>query len=276
MRVDSLLGLALLGVVVVLVLLWSQQRTMLYFPDRRVVAPAASLIPGGEDAVLRTADGLQLGAWFVPAKSAQRITVLVLNGNAGNRSDRAPLATALSAAGFAVLLLDYRGYGGNPGAPSEEGLLQDARSAHDYLATRADVDPRRIVYLGESLGAAVAIALAAERPPLALVLRSPFTSLAEIGRHHYPYLPVYPLLLMDRFPSIERVGAIGRPLLVIAGASDRIVPPEQSRRLFDTAAEPKRFVLIARADHNDAALLDGPAFIDEAARFIREIAATGD
>jgi fermentation-respiration switch protein FrsA (DUF1100 family) len=104
--------------------------------------------------------------------------VLVFNGNGGNRAHRAPLAAALSRSGLAVLLFDYRGYGGNPGAPTEPGLLADARAARAYLASRPGVDPGRLVYLGESLGAAVAVALAVEVPPLALVLRSPFTSLA--------------------------------------------------------------------------------------------------
>ncbi|MBM4420492.1 MAG: alpha/beta hydrolase [Chloroflexi bacterium] len=263
-----MLALTGIAVLIVLVVLLSQQRALLYFPDGRSVGSAASRFVGGEDVALRTADGLLLGAWFVPARSAQRITVLVMNGNGGNRSDRAPLVDALSAEGFAVLLLDYRGYGGNPGTPSEEGLLRDARSARAYLESRADVDPRRVVYLGESLGAAVAVALAAERPPPALVLRSPFSSLAEVGRHHYPYLPVHPLLLMDPFPSNERIGSVACPVLVVAGAVDRVVPPEHSRRLFDLAAEPKRFVLVPDADHNDAALLGRP-FVDEVARFIR-------
>jgi len=267
-----LIGLAivLLAVAAFLVVLWSMQRTLLYFPDARPVPPAASVLAGSEEAVLRTADGLELHGWFVPARSPTSTAVLVLNGNGGNRSDRAPLASALSAAGLAVLLFDYRGYANNPGTPSEVGLLLDARAARDYLATRADVDPRRIVYYGESLGAAVAIALATERPPLALILRSPFTSLADIGRYHYPYLPVHPVLLRDRYPAIDLIGAVGRPVLVLAGARDRVVPPEHSRRLFEAAAEPKRFVLIPDADHNDPAMVYGRAVVDEVMRFIRD------
>ncbi len=137
-------------------------------------------------------------------------------------------------------------------------------------ASRDDVDPKRIVYYGESLGAAVAVALAAERPPLALILRSPFTSLADIGRHHYPYLPIHPRFLQDRYPSIDRIGAVGSPVLVIAGALDRVVPPDQSRRLYEAAPEPKRFVLIPDGDHNDASPAHRQRSIDEVARFVRE------
>ena len=116
-------------------------------------------------------------------------TVLVFNGNAGNRSYRAALGRRLAEAGFHVCLFDYRGYGGNPGAPSERGLLLDARAVHAAVADREDVDPERIILLGESLGTGVAVALAGEAGPLALVLRSPFTSMADVGAHHYWYFP---------------------------------------------------------------------------------------
>src|SRR5205807_5382312 len=135
----------------------------------------------------------------------------------------------LADAGCQVLLFDYRGYGRNPGSPSEAGLLADARAARAYLRTRSDVDERRLVYFGESLGAAVAVALAVEEPPGALVLRSPFRSLAEVGRLHYPYLPV-DLMLADRYPTADRIARVQAPLLVIAAERDEIIPVEQSRR----------------------------------------------
>lgn len=264
-------GVVLLAVLTLLALLWSAQRGLLYFPDGRAVPRASSLLAGGEDVAFPTEDGLRLGGWLVPARSPAVAAVLVCNGNAGNRSDRASLAAALAREGFAVLLFDYRGYGGNPGDPSEEGLLRDARAAEAYLRSRVGGLP--IAYLGESLGAAVAVALAAERPPLALVLRSPFSSLTDIGAHHYPYLPVHPLLLRDTHRSSERIGAVRAPLLVIAGERDRIVPPAFSRRLHDAAPEPKRYVLVPGADHNDPALLSGEAVVGEISRFIRDLAA---
>jgi uncharacterized protein len=193
--------------------------------------------------------------------------VLVCNGNGGDRSMRAALAAALSRMGLAVLLFDYRGYGGNPGSPSEEGLAADARAALGYLAGRPEVDPRRVVYLGESLGAAVALRLALERPPAALVLRSPFASLAEVGRRHYPFLPVS-LLLRDRYDSAARVGRLTAPLLVVAGGRDRIVPATHSRRLFAAAPRPKRLVVLDGADHNDHDLLAGPRLLEELSAFL--------
>jgi fermentation-respiration switch protein FrsA (DUF1100 family) len=193
--------------------------------------------------------------------------VLVCNGNGGDRSMRAPLAAALSRMGLAVLLFDYRGYGGNPGHPTEEGLAADARAALGYLAGRPEVDPERVIYFGESLGAAVALRLATERPPAALVLRSPFASLAEVGRLHYPVLPVS-LLLRDRYDSAALAGRLTAPLLVVAGGRDRIVPAGHSRRLFAAAPEPKRLVVLDGAGHNDHDLLAGPPLLAELRAFL--------
>jgi len=214
---------------------------------------------------------LTLHGWFVPAASTPaRFTVIVFNGNAGHRGMRAPLAAALAGHGVATLLFDYRGYGDNSGSPSEDGLALDARAARTYLTTRTDVDTSRVVFFGESLGAAVALRLATETPPFALVLRSPFTSLTEIGRYHYPFLPVR-WLLRDRYPSLERAVSVSCPTLVIAGERDSIIPTEQSTRLHSAIAAEKRLVVIAGADHNDEALFDGPQLLQEVLEFVAGI-----
>jgi fermentation-respiration switch protein FrsA (DUF1100 family) len=257
-------------VLALIALAWLFQRRLIYLPDRGAVPPAPTVLPTGRDVAFDTTDGLRLAGWFVPAAGHSRATVLVLNGNAGNRAARVPLAAELSRAGLSVLLLDYRGYGGNAGIPSEQGLLADARAARAYLATRGDVDPARLVYFGESLGAAVAVQLAVERPPMALVLRSPFTSLADVGRVHYPFLPVR-LLLRDRYASVEQVGGLRCPVLVLAGDRDGIVPWEQSRRLAEAAAGPKRFVLIPNAGHNSLELLAGRRLIGEVVHFVADV-----
>jgi fermentation-respiration switch protein FrsA (DUF1100 family) len=162
----------------------------------------------------------------------------------------------------------------NPGRPTEPGLAADARAALAYLAARPDVDPARLVYFGESLGAAVALRLAVERAPAALVLRSPFASLAEVGRRYYPWLPVS-RLLFDHYDTLGRVGRLAAPLLVVAGEGDRIIPAAHSRRLFDAAPAPKRFVLLPGADHNDFGLLAGPRLLDELLAFLRDVRALG-
>jgi fermentation-respiration switch protein FrsA (DUF1100 family) len=256
-----------LGIGLGLALLWFGQRRLIYLPFGTVPPLASVGLPDAEDVSFTTDDGETLRGWFVPAPTPARFTILVFNGNAGNRSFRARLASSFARQGMATLLFDYRGYGGNAGRPAEEGLARDARAARRYLATRADVDITRIVYFGESLGAAVAIRLASEVPPFALVLRSPFTSLTEVGRHHYPFLPVK-LMLRDRYPSIDRVASLTCPILVIAGDRDSIIPVEQSRRLYEAVTAPKHLVVIPGADHNDEALFDGSQVVQSVLAFL--------
>ena len=245
------------------------QRRLIYQPSGEVGEPSAAGVPTAERVVLSTRDGLQLHAWFVPPTApAKGGVVVVFNGNAGNRSYRADLARGFGARGLATLLFDYRGYGENSGAPSEEGLALDAVAAREYLGTRSDVDQRGIVYFGESLGSGVAVRLALTHPPRAMVLRSPFTSLVDTARHHFPYLPAG-LLLSDRFASGDVIARIRCPIVVITAAHDSVVPADQSRRLFALANEPKRLVVIENADHNDEALNSGPRVIDAVAELFR-------
>ncbi len=244
----------ILAVVVVLGLaaVWWGQRRLIYFPDTAAPAPD----PRAEEVAVQTADGLRLTATLVrPTGPDRAVAVLVTHGNAGHRGHRMPLAAALAGAGFTVLVAGYRGYGGNPGSPSEEGLIEDARAALAHLAT-AGFSPGRIIYFGESLGAAVAARLAVEQAPAALVLRSPFTDLAAVGGTHYPWLPVR-LLLRDRFPVVEHVANLDVPTVVVYGTADSIVPAEQSRAVAERAAGPTTVVVVNGADHNDAALVDG-------------------
>jgi uncharacterized protein len=280
------------ALVVVLAALF--QRQLIYLPDRSSPSPP----PGVEEVALATDDGLTLTAWFVPAAGPPGgwtggSTVLVAPGNAGSRALRLPLADGLAARGHAVLLLEYRGYGGNPGRPSEDGLIADGRAALAYLAARHDVDRDAIVLLGESLGTGVVAALAGrDRPPagdggpaapvdggpaapvdgdvptVPVVLRSPFTELADVGRAAYPFLPVR-LLLRDRFPLVEDLRGHAGPILVIAGDRDTIVPTALSRQVATTLDAP--LVTIPGADHNDRALLDGDRYLDAVDRFIRDV-----
>ena len=192
MLVDLLVRGAVVVALVLLLLtgfMYVTQRGSLYFPWGGLVEPAP---PGVEAVELATDDGLRLAAWFVRAAGRggqPGPAVLVCNGNAGYRAHRFPLAQALAEQGYHVLLFDYRGYAGNPGTPAEDGLRTDARAAARALAGRAEVDADRVAYFGESLGASVCSGLATELPPAALILRWPFPSTVEVGRHHYPYLP---------------------------------------------------------------------------------------
>ena len=254
---SALVGLGIVVLVLTLItgLLWVFQRSLIYLPDPGPVSSASTVLPGGRDVVLTTSDGLDLGAWFLPADDGAP-AVLVANGNAGHRGYRAPLAEALHAAGLSVLLFDYRGYGGNPGSPSEEGLALDVRAARDFLVDDAGVPPERLLYFGESLGAAVVTELATEHPPAGLVLRSPFPDLASVAAVHYPFLPVRSLL-RDRFPLAEQLAGVEVPTTVVYGGADSIVPPEQSRAVAEAAGRLRRLVVVDGADHNDPVLLDG-------------------
>ncbi|MGY1710732.1 alpha/beta hydrolase [Geodermatophilus sp. SYSU D00758] len=257
-------GRAALVVVLVLAvltgLLWGLQRRLVYLPDDGPVPAAAAVLPGARDVTLETSDGLRLGAWFVPGAGPASPAVLVANGNGGHRGYRAPLARALADHGLAVLLFDYRGYGGNPGSPSEAGVARDVRAARAYLLGEAGVAPDLLLFYGESLGAAVVTELATEHPPAGLVLRSPFVDLAAVGAEHYPFLPVR-ALLRDRFPVAERVATVEVPTAVVLGTADAIVPPAQSRAVAAAAADLYRLVEVPGAGHNDRVLLDGEALV---------------
>jgi pimeloyl-ACP methyl ester carboxylesterase len=257
-------GVLVVALVVVLVLglFWLAQRSLIYFPDRSRVPAAATVLAGADDVVLETSDGLRLGAWLVrPVQPARGVAVLIAAGNAGNRLTRVPLARALADVGFTVLLMDYRGYGGNPGNPSQRGLARDVRAAREHLAGEAGFTPDRMVYYGESLGAAVVTELATAHPPAGLVLRSPFTDLAAVGRHHYPLLPVR-MMLRDRYPVADLIGRVTVPTTVIYGTADSVVPSEQSRAVAARAGGPTRVIPVPGADHNDPVLLDGAPVID--------------
>jgi hypothetical protein len=258
-RILTVVVVLVVGVLVVGSLLWGLQRRLVFLPQGAPSGSAAEWLPGGRDVVLRTGDGLELEAWYVSARPG-RATVLVAPGNAGHRGLRAPLAAELTRRGLGVLLLEYRGYAGNPGSPSEEGLALDARAARDFLVEEAGVDERSLIYLGESLGAAVVVALAAEHPPAGLVLRSPFTSLVDVGRVHYPFLPLG-RLLRDRFDVVGTIVRVDVPTAVVLGEGDRIVPPAQSRAVAQAAGGPTTLVEVPGADHNDAVLLIGEELV---------------
>lgn len=228
------------------------QRQFVYFPQEWVPSPPE----GVEPVTTTTDDDLALDGWLVRDHPGQPL-LIVFHGNGGNRAGRLPLASALKLHGIAVLLTDYRGYGGNPGRPTEEGLRRDAEAWRQW-ADAHHAGP--ITYFGESLGSAVAARLALSHRPAALVLRSPFPSLAAVGAIHYPLLPLR-WLLLDRYETAAHLDDLDVPLLVVAGARDGIVPVELSRAVYDAAAEPKRWLEVPGARHNDLTLLAGDQLV---------------
>ncbi|MEP7160459.1 MAG: alpha/beta hydrolase [Dermatophilaceae bacterium] len=236
----------------------------IYFPDPTPVPPAAFWFPGGRDVELTTEDGLTLTAWFIPALGVDRRTaVLFAPGNGGHRAGRVPLFAALAERGFTVLALDYRGYGGNPGRPSEEGLAADARAAAEYLRV-AGYPPDRTIYVGESLGTGVVVRLATTHRPAGLALRSPYTSLAALAAIHVAFLPLDGVLV-DRFALLDDLAGLDVPVTVIHGAADDIVPSELSVRVADAAPRLQEELRLPGVGHNDAVMF-GPVIADAVVR----------
>lgn len=261
----TVIGLAVLFGAALLLLggLWLTQRSLIFFPDSSPPPPVTQVLPGGQDVTLSTSDGLELAAWYVPAAEPGRETVLVAPGNAGSRAMRAQLGSSIAEAGYGVLLMDYRGYGGNPGSPSEEGLSQDARAGLSFLTGQAGLTPDEVIYFGESIRGAVVTELAGEHPPAGLVLRSPFTSLADAGRAAYG-VPVG-WLLRDEFDVRSGVERVRAAVVVIYGEADSIVPPQQSLAVAQASRDSGNDTAelsIPGADHNDPELAQGPEVVE--------------
>jgi hypothetical protein len=241
------------------------QRKLLYHPDTVRSDLSDAGLEGARAVDLVTSDGLTLNAWYAPPAEQGGAVILYTHGNAGTLIDRAERMRHYLAAGIGFLLVDYRGFGGNPGSPTEEGLYADGRAGYDWLLDAGHA-PQSIVLYGESMGSAVATRLASERDAAAIVLDAPFTSIVDVAAGRYPWLPVS-LLVVDRFDSLSRIGGIRIPLLVLHGTDDRVVPFGLGQRLYEAANEPKRFVRFDGGAHMD--LYDHGA-ASEVIGFVRE------
>jgi fermentation-respiration switch protein FrsA (DUF1100 family) len=242
-----LLVLAVVGYAGLLALMYVFQRAMMYFPDAKLVAPAQAGLPRAAEVTFASSDGEKLLARYVPPDAGKPL-VIYFQGNAEGLAARVGRFTWLTADGTGLLALCYRGYGGSSGTPSEDGLIRDAAAAYGFARERTPA--RRIVLFGESLGTAVAVALAAGHDVAAVILDAPFTSAAEVGAAAYPFAPVG-WLMKDKFRSDERIASVAAPLLVMHGEQDRIVPIHFGEKLFALAREPKRFVRFPQGGHVD-------------------------
>jgi fermentation-respiration switch protein FrsA (DUF1100 family) len=230
-----------------IVLLYVVQRSLQYFPDRQRTTPSAAGLSEAEEEVLDTCDGERVIVWHVAPREARPV-FLYFHGNGASLRWRNERFRALIADGSGLVALSYRGYGGSSGQPTEPGLSKDAATAYAFAVAR--YPPERIVLWGESLGTALAIAIAAEKPVGHVVLEAPFTSAADVGASHYWFVPVR-LLMKDQFRSDMRIGKVRAPVLVVHGEDDAVVPMTLGERLFGLICAPKRFVRIARAGHDD-------------------------
>ena len=239
------------------------QRSLMYFPERTRVSPAAAGFPGATEIVLDTADGEKVIAWHVPPREDKPV-VLYFHGNGGSLRYRVERFKELTADGTGLLALSYRGYGGSTGHPTEAGLFADAEALYAFAVKHYPAE--RLVLWGESLGSGVAVALAAQRPVARVVLEAPFTSAADVAAKVYWFLPIR-LLMKDQFRSDERIANVPAPVLILHGERDYVVPFAQGERLFALANEPKRFVPMRRGGHSD---LDEHGAQDAVRAFLNE------
>lgn len=234
------------------------QRGMMYMPDTSPPSLQRGGVPDMAAATLSTEDGLVLRSWYKPAAPG-RPTLVYFHGNAGNIEIRGYKARPYLDGGYGLLLVGYRGFGGNAGSPSEEGFYADGRAALAFLESQGVARKDMVVY-GESLGSGIAVHMAweaagANRPLGAVVLEAPFTAMGDVAQHHYFYLPAK-WLVKDRYDSASKIAAIGVPLLIVHGEADGVVPIKFGRRLFEMAVEPKDAMWISGYGHND--LYDSP------------------
>ena len=271
-------------------------RQLVFFPDRVVSRTPAAIGLDFAEVYFSASDGVRLHGWFIPGPAAAHhhpepaasqsahpelvagppnLTILWFHGNAGNLGYQVDDLAALRQWTAAnIFIFDYRGYGNSAGQPSERGFYRDARAAWNYLLTRPDIDPQRIILYGRSLGTAAAVELAADPPdgppPYAVILYSPLTSLRAMARAVHTRLPLH-WLAGGQFNSLARIGGVAAPILIIHSAADEIIPVEQGRRLFAAAPEPKQFLYPDAAGHNDALDLSDAALAEGLATFLNTL-----
>lgn len=261
-----------LAYLIIVAFMFFTQRSLIYFPDTSTAIPAEW--QAGDMSVEKVVpeDGLALSFWYKPKTDQKLPTIVFFHGNAQHLGYRVSKLRWFISEGYGVLLVGYRGYGGNPGKPTEEGLYKDGRAALAFLKERG-VASKDIVLYGESLGTAVATRMAFEmaeagKPVRALVLESPFTSIVDVGAFHYPYLPVR-WLALDKYDSLFIIGSVKTAVMVIHSRGDEVVPFGFGQKIYETAKEPKHALFVNDGGHNE------PRYVvinKEVDRFIRKTA----
>ena len=267
----TIIALVAAAYLVLVAAMYIFQRNLLYLPDNRLPDPAASGVPQMREVRLKTADGLELISWYRAAASG-RPTLVYFHGNGGNISYRTFRIHPYVDRGYGLLLVEYRGYGGNPGTPTEGGLYEDARAAMRFIADEGVPADDAVLY-GESLGGGVAVQIAAEQARAskavgALVLEAPLSSVTDVAAYHYPFIPIR-WLLKDRFESAGKIGDVAAPVFIIHGENDKVVPIRFGRSLFNAAKEPKERWWIPGGGHENLHYFGlQPAVIDFLARHL--------
>lgn len=242
--------LLLVVYICVLALMFTFQRALLYGPSTKTPDPLAYNLPQDVTITVETSDGLRLRGWYISPHDAEKPIILYAHGNVGHVGDRMHKVLHYTSKGYGALMMGYRGYGGNPGAPTEEGLYHDARAYIEWLGVERAIKPQDIVFYGESLGSGVAVQMATEYNFAAVILEAPYSSTAHVAQGRYPFIPVH-LLMHDQFRSIDKIKDLNEPLLIVHGLRDAVVPYALGLDLFEQANDPKEIVTLENAAHND-------------------------
>jgi fermentation-respiration switch protein FrsA (DUF1100 family) len=235
------------------------EQRLIFYPEKTIFQTPADVGLVFEDLYFATSDGVRLNGWYIPHPDAA-LTLLWCHGNAGNISHRVQNIRLLhDYLRINIFIFDYRGYGRSQGSISEAGTYLDGLAAVEFLRERYQLKPSQLVIFGRSLGAAVAAELAIRSDSLALILESPFVSVPEMARVVFPLLPLGPLL-STQYNTVEKVQRVKVPVFILHGEQDEVVPFAQGRKVFDAAAEPKRFYAIRGAGHNDTYVVGGEPY----------------
>ena len=245
------------------------ERFFVYYPMKEIVADPSRIGLEYQDVRAVAGDGVKVHGWFVP-KPGAHFTFLIFHGNAGNISHRLAWIQMLHELDAHVMIIDYRGYGLSEGKPFEKGLYLDALAAHAWWAKERAADGTRLIVVGESLGGAVAIDLAARAPVDGIVLQSTFTTAWDMAKTIIPIGLLQPLTGV-RFDSVSKIQGITCPKLFIHGNRDEIVPFRLGRKLYELSPPPKEFYEVPGAGHNDLLLTAGGEYIKRLQTFVSGI-----
>lgn len=263
-KVSYILVRLLLIYIGMLVALVVVQRRLIYMPATDLQPPSTYNLSGFQEITLDTADGLKLKSWYAPPADGQ-LLLFYFHGNGGHIGYRVNRYQAFHQGGFGVLALEYRGYGGNPGKPTENGLYADARAAIEYAKSQG-ISEDRMIFHGESLGTGVATQMATEYTPRLLTLEAPFTSLANRSQELYFYVPAK-WLVWDKFDSISKIGQVNAPVLIMHGTNDTIVPHPHGEKLLAAAREPKKGLFLEGIGHT---VIPAQQMVDAIQAFVRD------
>lgn len=263
MKMDALLLVAkaagtLLGIyALVILLIFVFQDSLQYLPDEKAYTQEQVGVRSFEEFPVTTKDGLPIKGWYAQG-DADKPVIVVFHGNASTYQWRAPDFEKINAYGYGVLLVGYRGYGGNPGKPSEAAFYDDAEVYLKRLKEVAKIADDRVVLYGESLGTGVAVEMGVRHPKFrAMILENPFTNMVDLAKYHYPFIPFAEHLVRNKYDNIAKIGTIKRPKLFLIGEADTIIPPKFGYRLFDAAVPSKKLKTYVDVGHVDVRLRGG-------------------